>query len=324
MIEQVLPNLFRMTIPLPDSPLKYLNSYLIKGPDRNLIIDTGLNRRACISAMEEALEELAVDVTATDFFITHLHADHFGSVGRIASESSLILFNEVEIERVKAWQGWEPHIEYARMNGFPEDELRDALENHPGFRYRPQSFPELTPVKEGDKLTYGDYTFTCITTPGHSFGHTCLYDPSRKLLVCGDHILVDITPNIQCWWDNDDPLSNYLANLDRIAELEVELALPGHRRLITDCRGRIEELRRHHQARADEIVAILKSGPRNAHQTAARMTWDIRADSWAQFPVAQKWFATGEALAHLRYLEMAGRIGSEVKNGLIVYDVLSA
>ena len=38
------------------------------------------------------------------------------------------------------------------------------------------------------------------------------------------------------------------------------------------------------------------------------MSWDIDCESWELFPVAQKWFATGEALAHLRYLEGEGRI----------------
>ena len=51
MIEEVLPNLFRIEIPLPDSPLKSLNSYVIKAADRNLIIDTGLNRKECFRAM---------------------------------------------------------------------------------------------------------------------------------------------------------------------------------------------------------------------------------------------------------------------------------
>ena len=38
------------------------------------------------------------------------------------------------------------------------------------------------------------------------------------------------------------------------------------------------------------------------------MTWDIRADSWADFPLNQKWFATGEALAHLEYLAEEGAV----------------
>jgi hypothetical protein len=38
------------------------------------------------------------------------------------------------------------------------------------------------------------------------------------------------------------------------------------------------------------------------------MTWDIKCDSWEAFPLAQKWFATGEAISHLRYLKEKGRI----------------
>jgi hypothetical protein len=41
MIGEILGNLSRFVIPLPDNPLKALNSYVIKTPERNLIIDTG-------------------------------------------------------------------------------------------------------------------------------------------------------------------------------------------------------------------------------------------------------------------------------------------
>ncbi|TEB10479.1 hypothetical protein Psfp_04164 [Pelotomaculum sp. FP] len=43
MIEVMFPNFYRLEVPLPKTPLKYLNSYLIKGQGRNLLIDTGLN-----------------------------------------------------------------------------------------------------------------------------------------------------------------------------------------------------------------------------------------------------------------------------------------
>lgn len=41
MIEEILTNLYKIEIPLPKSPLKALNSYVIKDTERNLIIDTG-------------------------------------------------------------------------------------------------------------------------------------------------------------------------------------------------------------------------------------------------------------------------------------------
>ena len=80
MTEMMLPNLYRIEIPLPKNPLKALNSYLIKGDGRFLIIDTGMNREECQNAMFTALEELKVDLKKTDFFITHIHADHLGLV----------------------------------------------------------------------------------------------------------------------------------------------------------------------------------------------------------------------------------------------------
>jgi len=319
MIDEVCPGLFRIRIPLPQSPLKYLNSYVIKGADRNLVIDTGFNRQECLQAMREGLTELGVNLKRTDFFITHLHADHFALVSKLASDDSRVFFGKTEAKFVEAWRGWEPLIEYARRSGFPEDELQAAWNSHPGFKFGSEKLPELTVVNEGETFSLGGYDFTFIETPGHTRGHTCLYDQAKKILISGDHILRDITPNIQCWWDGEDPLKNYLASLDKVFELDVDLVLPGHRRLIGDCRTRIKELKQHHHDRADEVVSILDAGQMNAFQVASEMSWDIKCESWELFPVAQKWFATGEAIAHLRYLEGSDRIGHKMEGGTVRY-----
>jgi glyoxylase-like metal-dependent hydrolase (beta-lactamase superfamily II) len=157
-------------------------------------------------------------------------------------------------------------------------------------------------------LPIGSYRFTCVLTPGHTAGHMCLYEPSHRILIAGDHLLIDITPNIQCWSDKQNPLDRYLASLDRVRQLDVALVLPGHRRLFSDHRRRVDELKQHHADRAAEAFTILANGPQNAYTVASQMTWDIRCDSWDEFPVAQRWFATGEAISHLRFLEEQGRI----------------
>ena len=64
----------------------------------------------------------------------------------------------------------------------------------------------------------------------------------------------------------------------------------------------------------------MKSGGRNGYETAAQMSWDIRAKSWEDFPIMQRWFATGEALAHLRYLEGKGLVQRELLDGHNVYS----
>jgi glyoxylase-like metal-dependent hydrolase (beta-lactamase superfamily II) len=80
MIDEVRPSIFRMEIPLPDNPLKAINSYVIKGEDHFLMIDTGMNRPECMEVMQASLRELRVDLEKTDFFVTHVHADHFGLI----------------------------------------------------------------------------------------------------------------------------------------------------------------------------------------------------------------------------------------------------
>jgi glyoxylase-like metal-dependent hydrolase (beta-lactamase superfamily II) len=308
MIEEISPDLFRIQVPLPNTPLKSLNSYVVRDPGRSLIIDTGLNHDICFEALQAGLKEIGVDPARADLFITHLHADHFGLVARLATADTRVYFNRPDAEIIESWEGFGPMLEYAGRNGFPADRLRVALAAHPGSRFGSEWVPPLEVLADGDGIGVGPYRFRCVSTPGHTLGHMCLYEPEHKLLVAGDHILVDITPNIQCWSDAENPLKAYLESLDKVALLEVTRTLPGHRRLMNDPRPRIAELQAHHRARLGEVLAILAGGPRNAFDIAARMTWDIQADRWEDFPVAQQWFATGEALSHLRYLEEEGKI----------------
>jgi glyoxylase-like metal-dependent hydrolase (beta-lactamase superfamily II) len=308
MIEEIQPSLFRVEVPLPKSPLKFLNSYVIRSSDRNLIVDTGLNRKECLEAMQSGLKQLDIDPAKTDFFITHLHADHFGLLSKLVTATSQVFFNRPETELIEASGWWERMVAYAAKNGFPENELHEAIRSHPGREFASEWVPELNVLQDGDEIVAGDYRFKCVSTPGHSMGHTCLYESSKKILVAGDHILIDITPNIQCWSDDQNPLRDYLASLDKVNELEIDLVLPGHRRLVTDHRTRIAELKEHHERRLREVLSILGDDPRTAYQVASRMTWDLECKSWEEFPRAQKWFATGEAIAHLRYLQRKGLI----------------
>lgn len=321
MIEEVLKDIYKIEIPLPRNPLRAVNSYVIKTPKRNLIIDTGLNRKECMDAMQSGLSNLEINLKETDFYITHLHADHFALVSSLASGSSKVYFNKPDAEAVARGGPWDDMVKTARLNGFPEGELQAALRNHPGHKYGSKLGVPLTIFKESDTISIGEYLFKGVATPGHTRGHMCLYEPDKKFLVAGDHILGDITPNIQSWSDEGNPLFDYLTSLDKVYELDVELVLPGHRRIFKNCRERILELKNHHQKRAEEVLSILEKGSKNAFQVASQMTWDIIAKSWDLFPVQQKWFATGETIAHLKYLEEKGMIMKEKMQGKIVYSL---
>ena len=319
MAEEVLKNIYRCEIPLPKNPLRSVNSYFIRGRERDLIVDTGMNRDECMRAMQFCLEELKVDLNKTDFFITHLHVDHLGLLSSLVGERSVVYFNQPDSERLRSSTRWNEMINFTLVNGFPEDELRTILNYHPAYQYGLKKDVSFTILKEGDTITVGDYHFRCVETPGHSAGHMCLYEPNERILLSGDHILKDITPTIQLRSDGENPLKDYLASLQKIDRLEIEIVLPGHRSVFDSCKERICELEQHHQERSEEIVLILEKGCQNAYQVASQMTWDISSASWDLFPVMQKWFATGEAIAHLKYLEETGRVRREPREQKTVF-----
>ena len=321
MPDEILPDVYRIEVPLPGNPLKAINSYVFMAGERNLVVDTGMNREECATVLRAGLAELGVDLAATDFFATHLHADHYGLIPVLATETSTVYFNQPDAAIIRSGGRWAVQLEYARRSGFPENQLQDALQRHPGYRYTAAGHLDYRLVRDGDRVAVGDYESLCLETPGHTPGHTCLYEPAKKILVAGDHLLEDITPNISSWLDWGNPLGQYLDSLDKIYRLDVELVLPGHRRVFRDHRRRIDELRQHHRARADEILAILKRGEQNAFEIASQMTWDLTYKQWEQFPVSQKWFATGEAIAHLKYLEHERAVRKEERGGRIVYSL---
>jgi len=327
MVEQILPDIYRIEIPLPASPLKALNSYVLTGGDRFLVVDTGWNREECLRAMLSGLKRLKVNLDRTDFFITHAHADHMGLAGELLRKGCRAYMGEADaavlltirrgrkerIERLSA-----TYLSY----GFPEPLLRKALENHPGLRFGPQEPLDFSALREGDRVDLGDHSFLCIETPGHSPGHMCLYEPNKKVLLSGDHILSDITPNITSWPEMKNSLGSYLASLEKVSKLDVDLVLPGHRRTLKDHRKRIAALREHHRNRLDEARRALEPGEKTAWEVAAQLTWDIDVPSWEGFPLVQKWFAVSEAAAHLRHLEVSGTVACTERNGKRLFSLI--
>lgn len=120
-------------------------------------------------------------------------------------------------------------------------------------------------------------------TPGHTPGHTCLYLKEKGILFAGDHILYDITPNIGVWEGVEDSLGDYLDSLKKIDKLPFKTAYPAHREI------------------------------------TSRMKWSIRCRAWSDFPKNQKWFAMGEALAHLDWLRKQNDVKHIFKDGILKF-----
>ncbi len=320
-MEQIEDDLYRIEVPLTDNPLGSVNSYLIKGTDRNLMIDTAFNSDDCRAVLEEALNTLDVNRDKLDIFATHLHSDHTGLAPHLSGKDSNFYLNEFGIE-VLSTDKTEMASDFEKQNGFPEDQLDDLFEGHPGNTFSGDDFSQTTSLTDGQVLEVGSYRLRVVDTPGHTLGHQCLYEPDREILFSGDHVLGDITPNISVHsYDTRYTLVYYLESLDEIANLTVRYALPGHRTPLENFQARVEELKRHHALRAEEVLEILETEPKNSYQVAEAMSWDVPLDDWADFPVVQRWFATGEALAHLWLLEDENELEVLEEGGETVFRV---
>ena len=50
------------------------------------------------------------------------------------------------------------------------------------------------------------------------------------------------------------------------------------------------------------------------------MKWKVKAHTWEDVGIMQKWFATGEAIAHLHYLKEQGTVTAEEQDGVTLFS----
>lgn len=323
MIQTVYPQINLLEIALPGNPLKAINTYLICGEKRNLIIDTGFNIPEGKKSLMTAMNALGMTAENTDLLITHLHSDHSGLGAALAKEGFHVFASVVDgnlINDMTSDSYWEKFASLNVLMGLHTDHI--AISEHPGYKYCPKEPVAFTYLREGDRLDLGDFDLRVIDVPGHTPGHIVLYDEEKQLLFSGDHILDRISPNISFWGFEQDILDTYLASLEKVRNLPVDYCFTAHRNLLRDHTRRIDQLKQHHHDRLKQIESILVQGECDVRFVASRMQWDLKAPSWEDFPPNQKWFAAGEALSHLEHLFYTGRAGRRIENGRLLYTLL--
>jgi hypothetical protein len=118
-------------------------------------------------------------------------------------------------------------------------------------------------------------------------------------------------------------LGKYFESLDLVYNMDIEYLFSSHRFLIDDHKKRIKELYEHHRDRLDEVRnALQKLGRATVRTVAQNMHWDINSKNWDDFPKSQKWFAAGEAHAHLEHLRALKEITVEEQNGVLYYTYI--
>ena len=106
-------------------------------------------------------------------------------------------------------------------------------------RRRPRSSSPTATSSPGVEVDTDLGRWTVHETPGHAPSHVCLYQPERRLLISGDHLL----GRVSLYYDygyTPDPAGEFLTSLDTVEALDARLCLPGHGRTFTDVQAHIE------------------------------------------------------------------------------------
>ncbi|MFC2066397.1 MBL fold metallo-hydrolase [Chloroflexota bacterium] len=328
---EVTPGIYRLKLPLPPHiTLGYINAYLIQGNSGYLLVDTCWDTNEAFDSLERQLVEIDVSVKdISQIVVTHIHPDHYGLVGRIkglshaefalhhlekdAIESRYITMNDL-LQQMAQW---------LHCNGVPPDELGNLQTASVGLaKYVKPTFPDIV-LRGGETISSGDFAFQVLWTPGHSPGHICLYEPTIKILLSGDHILPTISPNVGLHpQSGGNPLGAYIDSLNMLKQLDIELILPGHENPFTGLKTRIDELFQHHNQRNTEILAIMETEPKTAYQIAKGMTWssDSVGAGWQNLAEWDKRLAVLETIAHLEAMRADCRADRLTKNSIIYYQ----
>ena len=312
---EVLPSLYLVRVPLPDNPLKAINSYVVLGDgDETTIVDVGFNHPACERALGDALAVLGRSWEGVRIVLTHSHPDHTGNLDRIWQPGMPVFANLHSFQEVKNLMALEEAVYGPLLLQAATLEQQSAMtftdegpRLHVSAELLPlESYPVFTYVAGGDRIACGPYTFEVVETPGHDAWHICLYERSHRLLIAGDHVLERITPSVSSWFPASNALAAFLSSLEKVGDLEVDLILPAHGRPFTGLRERVFFLLGHHRERLEEIYGLVRAGHDDIVSISQHATW--RYPDWKSWPLDQKFFSMGETLAHLIYLVREGRI----------------
>jgi glyoxylase-like metal-dependent hydrolase (beta-lactamase superfamily II) len=316
---EIAPGIIQVQLPLPFA-LRSVHCYLLRGAEGWTILDAGLHMPDGEAAWLAAFAELGIEPQGIgQIVLTHFHPDHYGMAGWLQSLSGApVLISPRDAEQTREVWGLpegveDPSLAHFRRHGVPAA-LTDTIVGAVGaLRAATLPHPELSLIVAGESIRMGGREFRAIHAPGHSDGQLIFFCEGDGLLLCGDHVLMKITPHIG-WWPNSepDPLGRYLASLEALEPLPARLGLPGHGRLIEDWPGRLRELRRHHEERLAAMAAAVGASA-SAYEVA------VQVFETARYTPHEIRFAVAETIAHLELLVRRGALRREAGDARVRY-----
>ncbi len=244
-------------------PATHTNTVLF-GRERSWIVDPATPHDAERARLLEALDARAEGGRpAHAIVLTHHHDDHVGAAAWLRAERGLPIYAHPKTRDILG----------ARV---PVDEI----------------------LRDGDVIVGSDAPddrWEVMHTPGHASGHIVLWQGVRRGLIAGDMVaaigtIIIVPP--------DGHMATYVAQLERLAELDPAWLVPAHGQVIDTPVAHLRGYVRHRLAREAQVVQALAQGPAELSTITARSYPDVPA---SLHPLAEY-----SCLAHLQKLEEEG------------------
>jgi len=325
---RIAPGISWARIPMPGS-LGHINSWLLDdaadGDDGVAIVDTGICLTMCSDAWKALYAGALNGKRITRVIGTHLHPDHIGLAGWIAKKQGVKLWmtrGEMLTARAIVADSSEtaPDEVLAQSRAAGWDDAAIEVQRSRGWNMfqrmiftLPRSYVRM---RDGDRLDFGSHQWRVVVGSGHSPEHACLWNEREGVLVSGDQVLPRISSNVSVniTEPDADPLGEWLASIDKLlTTVPADVTVcPAHGEPFKGLHVRLMALRDEHRMRLYNLAEAAAKAPMRA------------VDSFPLLfnrPIGEhnQGLATGEALAHLKRLEVEGRVQREDRDGVWWY-----
>lgn len=310
----VAPGVKWLRMPLPFA-LDHINLWLVDEHDGHTLVDAGYGDAATRSLWDAHCASTLKLRPILKIIATHYHPDHLGNAAwlaeRFGAPIAMTLAEYLTGHAIHGQTaGYAVHDTCAlfRAHGVDGEHLQ-ALEAR-GNRYRagvPELPTRLRRLYPGATVRIGGDDWRVIGGYGHSPEHAALHSSDRRVLISGDMLLPRISTNVSVWpaEPEGDPLARFLDSLRAFEALPGDtLVLPSHGLPFRGIAARVAQLRQHHDARLAELVEAVGA--------SAVFAADIVPVLFRrELDTQQRFFAVGEAIAHLNHLVAAGTLDRE-------------
>jgi glyoxylase-like metal-dependent hydrolase (beta-lactamase superfamily II) len=305
--ERVVAGVFRLRLPLPWPGVPHCNAWAVKAGDGFVLFDTGMHQPDSFSQLERSLAMCNLRLEDLRLVVcTHAHSDHYGQAATLVERTGCELWMHPNHEHMTRMAEdpeavYARRIEVARQSGVPEEPLR---------RYASQLSSResgISGVIEPDRdllngvaiaSDLGDWIV--YETPGHAPSHVCMFQPERRLLISGDHLLGRISLYFDYGY-TPDPVGEFLTSLDTVERLGARLCLAGHGRTFTDVHAHIEGNRKLVGERLQSVLEAVSREPLSAFDVVPHVYGDALSAQNAHWLLSK-------ILAYLTHLQATGQV----------------